>query len=186
MQQRSRRAPGRGRSDSCVGGMTCRRSREILPGRPVCVLGTTGAEAWRYRDSQGRLLALAEGRLVGDGGKVLQNDGLAVGEIEVRGPWVENALMAHPAVVEAAVVGVPDDRWGERPFAAVVLHEGASVGPAELREFLSSKVARWQLPERWSFIAEVPRTSVGKFAKRRLREGYAKGEYKVIEYGSHG
>ncbi len=199
--------------------------------------GITGEDAWRYRDSQGRLLALVEGRLVGDGGKVLQNDGSAVGEIQVRGPWVtgsyygdedpgkfddgwlrtgdvgtidgrgyitltdrakdviksggewissvelENALMAHPDVVEAAVVGVPDDRWGERPFAAVVLHEGASAGPAELREFLSSKVARWQLPERWSFVTEVPKTSVGKFAKTRLREGYAKGEYDVAVPG---
>ena len=79
---------------------------------------------------------------------------------------------------------MPDDKWGERPFAAVVLHEGASASPAELREFLSSKVPRWQLPERWSFITEVPKTSVGKFAKTRLREGYAKGEYEVREPGS--
>ena len=100
--------------------------------------------------------------------------------IKSGGEWIssvelENALMAHPDVVEAAVVGVPDDKWGERPFAAVVLHEGASAGPAELRDFLSSAWPRWQLPERWSFVTEVPKTSVGKFAKtthpRGLRPG---------------
>jgi acyl-CoA synthetase (AMP-forming)/AMP-acid ligase II len=202
--------------------------------------GTSGAEAWRYRDCQGRLLALVEGRLVGDGEKVLPHDGSTVGEIQVRGPWVtgsyyrdedpdkfddgwlrtgdvgtidrlgyitltdrakdviksggewissvelENALMAHPDVVEAAVIGVPDDKWGERPFAAVVIQEGSSVGPDELREFLSSKVARWQLPERWSFVAEVPKTSVGKFAKTRMRDNYAKGDYEVVERGRDG
>jgi fatty-acyl-CoA synthase len=101
-----------------------------------------------------------------------------------EGQFAYLALLAHPDVVEAAVVGIRDDKWGERPLAAVVAREGASAGPAELRDFLSSKVAHWQLPERWSFIAEVPKTSVGKFAKTRLREGYAKGEYKVIEHGS--
>ncbi|MGZ3382858.1 MAG: AMP-binding enzyme, partial [Isosphaeraceae bacterium] len=93
-------------------------------------------------------------------------------------------LMAHPDVIEAVVIGVPDDKWGERPFATVVIQEGASVSPDELREFLSSKVPRWQLPERWAFIAEVPKTSVGKFAKIDIRDGYAKGEYKVLEPGS--
>ena len=80
--------------------------------------------------------------------------------------------------------GVPDDKWGERPFATVVLHEGASAGPAELREFLASRVPRWQLPERWSFVTEVPKTSVGKFAKTIIRDGYAQGEYKV-DHESH-
>jgi len=94
---------------------------------------------------------------------------------------LENALMAHPAVAEAAVIGVPDDKWGERPLAAVVVKPGASATASELRHFLAGKVPRWQLPERWSFITEVPKTSVGKFAKTRIREAYAKGDYEVIE-----
>jgi fatty-acyl-CoA synthase len=106
--------------------------------------------------------------------------------IKSGGEWIssmelENALMGHPDVTEAAVIGVPDDRWGERPLAAVVLREGAAVTPAELRDFLAGRVPRWQLPERWSFIAEVPKTSVGKFAKTRIREAYAQGQYEVIE-----
>jgi len=106
--------------------------------------------------------------------------------IKSGGEWIssmelENALMAHPDVTEAAVIGVPDEKWGERPLAAVVLREGTSVTPAELRDFLAGLVPRWQLPERWSFIAEVPKTSVGKFAKTRMREAYARGDYQVIE-----
>jgi fatty-acyl-CoA synthase len=192
-------------------------------------------EAWRYRDSQGRLLCQVEGRIVGDGGAILPRDGVAVGEVEVRGPWVtgsyyqdddqekfrdgwlrtgdvgtidpggyvvltdrakdviksggewissmelENALMAHPRVTEAAVIGVPDERWGERPLAAIVLGAGEPVTAAELRTFLGERVPRWQLPERWSFIAEVPKTSVGKFAKTVMRDAYARGDYEVIE-----
>jgi acyl-CoA synthetase (AMP-forming)/AMP-acid ligase II len=106
--------------------------------------------------------------------------------IKSGGEWIssmelENALMAHPAVAEAAVIGVPDEKWGERPLATVVVKPGASVTAAELRHFLAGKVPRWQLPERWSFITEVPKTSVGKFAKTRIRKAYAKGDYEVIE-----
>ena len=90
-------------------------------------------------------------------------------------------LMAHPDVAEAAVIGVTDEKWGERPLAAVVRKPGASVSAAELREFLQATVPRWQLPERWSFIPEVPKTSVGKFAKTRMREAYARGDYEVVE-----
>jgi fatty-acyl-CoA synthase len=106
--------------------------------------------------------------------------------IKSGGEWIssmelENTLMAHPAVAEAAVIGVPDEKWGERPLATVVVAPGASVTAAELRAFLDGKVPHWQLPERWSFIDEVPKTSVGKFAKTRMREAYAKGDYEVIE-----
>ena len=106
--------------------------------------------------------------------------------IKSGGEWIssmelENALMAHPAVAEAAVIGVPDEKWGERPLATVVVKPDASVTAGELRHFLAGKVPRWQLPERWSFVAEVPKTSVGKFAKTRIREAYAKGDYEVIE-----
>jgi len=104
--------------------------------------------------------------------------------IKSGGEWIssvelENALMAHPAVLEACVVGVPDERWGERPLATVVLREGSSSSAAELREFLASTVARWQLPERWAFIETVPKTSVGKFDKKRLRSQYADGALNV-------
>ncbi len=197
--------------------------------------GVTGEEAWRYRDTQGRLFLTVEARLVGDSGEVLPKDGEAVGEIEVRGPWItgsyykdddpakfrdgwlrsgdvgtidqlgyvvltdrakdviksggewissmelENILMGHPAVAEAAVIGVPDEKWGERPLAAVVVRSGEHVTVEDLRTFLGERVPRWQLPERWSFIDEVPKTSVGKFAKTRIRESYANGDYKIIE-----
>jgi len=104
--------------------------------------------------------------------------------IKSGGEWIssvelENALMAHPAVLEACVVGVPDDRWGERPLATVVVREGAAVTPDELRDFLSTTVARWQLPERWAFIEAVPKTSVGKFDKKRVRAEYAEGALDV-------
>jgi fatty-acyl-CoA synthase len=106
--------------------------------------------------------------------------------IKSGGEWIssmelENTLMAHPDVAEAAVIGVPDEKWGERPLATVVLAPGASATAAELRAFLDGKVPHWQLPERWSFIDEVPKTSVGKFAKTRMREAYAKGDYQVVE-----
>jgi fatty-acyl-CoA synthase len=104
--------------------------------------------------------------------------------IKSGGEWIssvelENHLMGHPAVAEASVVGVPDDKWGERPLATVVVREGATVSAEELREFLAALVARWQVPERWAFIAEVPKTSVGKFDKKVLRKQYAEGSLEV-------
>jgi fatty-acyl-CoA synthase len=96
---------------------------------------------------------------------------------------LENHLMAHPDIVEAAVVGVPDERWQERPLASVVLRDGAEVTPEQLREFLSGRIPKWQLPERWSFIAEVPKTSVGKFDKKVLRRRYADGDLEVRQLG---
>ena len=100
--------------------------------------------------------------------------------IKSGGEWIssvelENALMAHPAVLEACVIGVPDDRWGERPLATVVLREGATATADELRDHLAATMARWQLPDHWAFIEAVPKTSVGKFDKKRLREEHAKG-----------
>jgi fatty-acyl-CoA synthase len=105
--------------------------------------------------------------------------------IKSGGEWIssvelENEIMAHPDVVEAAVVGVPDDRWDERPMACVVLADGAKVGAEELTKFLASRVAKWWLPERWAFIDEVPKTSVGKFDKKVLRAQHAKGELLIV------
>ncbi len=104
--------------------------------------------------------------------------------IKSGGEWIssvalENLLMAHPMVAEASVVGVPDERWGERPLASVVVRDGCTVTAEELRDFLVGHVPRWQLPERWSFVAEVPKTSVGKFDKKVLRQRYADGELVV-------
>ena len=77
--------------------------------------------------------------------------------------------MAQPAVLEAAVIGVPDERWGERPMAFVVLKDGATATADELREHLEPNFPKWWLPERVEFISEVPKTSVGKFDKKVLR-----------------
>ena len=195
---------------------------------------TPPEKVWEIRSTQGRPMCGVEARIVDDEGATLPNDGAAVGELEVRGPWItgsyyrntdpskftsgwlrtgdvgridaqgyitltdrakdviksggewissvdlENTLIAHPLVREAAVVGVPDERWQERPLAAVVLQEGAAITPAELRDFLGDKVVRWWLPERWTFIDEIPRTSVGKYDKKTIRARYAEGVYEVV------
>ncbi len=104
--------------------------------------------------------------------------------IKSGGEWIssvdlENELMGHPAVREAAVVGVPDDRWDERPLACIVLGDGADATAGELKGFLEGRVAKWWLPERWAFIDEVPKTSVGKFSKKDLRASYSKGDLDV-------
>jgi fatty-acyl-CoA synthase len=101
--------------------------------------------------------------------------------IKSGGEWIssvdlENALMAHSAVSEAAVIAVPDEKWGERPLAAVVLKEGATATGDELREFLAPRFAKWALPDRFEFIDEIPKTSVGKFRKTALRERFAASE----------
>jgi fatty-acyl-CoA synthase len=84
-------------------------------------------------------------------------------------------------VVEAAVIAVPDERWSERPLVAVVLEDGSTTSPDELLVFLSGRVSKWWLPERWSIIEEVPKTSVGKFDKKVLRARHAEGALEVIE-----
>jgi fatty-acyl-CoA synthase len=104
--------------------------------------------------------------------------------IKSGGEWIssvdlENALMGHPDVVEAAVVGIPDEKWQERPLATVVVREGATVTPEQLREHLAQTFAKWQLPDAWAFIDQVPRTSVGKFDKKVVRQGFAEGRYDV-------
>jgi fatty-acyl-CoA synthase len=98
--------------------------------------------------------------------------------IKSGGEWIssvdlENALMGHPKVREAAVIAVPHPRWQERPLAVVVLKDGEGATPEELREFLATRFAKWQLPDGFAFAKEIPRTSVGKFLKMKLREQYA-------------
>jgi fatty-acyl-CoA synthase len=104
--------------------------------------------------------------------------------IKSGGEWIssvdlENALMGHPDVVEAAVVGIPDEKWQERPLATVVVREGATVTAEQLREHLATSFAKWQLPDAWAFVDTVPRTSVGKFDKKVVRQGFAEGRYEV-------
>ncbi len=97
--------------------------------------------------------------------------------IKSGGEWIssvalENSLMAHPCVLEAAVIAVPDERWIERPFAYVVLKESKVVSADELKEFLSDKFAKFWIPDRYAIIEAIPKTSVGKFLKSALRDKY--------------
>jgi fatty-acyl-CoA synthase len=186
---------------------------------------STPEEQYRYRARQGVALPFVDIRARGEDGELIDWDDEAMGELEVRGPWVasayhrgqgaekftpdgwfqtgdvvkinslgsiricdrskdlvksggewissvdlENLLMDHPAVAEAAVIAIPDERWGERPLAVVVRREGRDCSVEELRDHLGSQYANWQLPERFTFIDEIPRTATGKFKKTELRE----------------
>jgi fatty-acyl-CoA synthase len=100
--------------------------------------------------------------------------------IKSGGEWIssvelENELMSHPDVVEAAVIAKPDERWAERPLCCVVLREQSAAGAPELVEHLRGRVARWWLPDEFAFVAEIPKTSVGKFDKKVLRGQLAEG-----------
>jgi fatty-acyl-CoA synthase len=94
--------------------------------------------------------------------------------IKSGGEWIssvelENEMMSHPDVVEAAVIAKPDERWAERPLCCVVLREGAQTTAPELVEHLRGRVAKWWLPDEFAFLGEIPKTSVGKFDKKVLR-----------------
>jgi len=199
--------------------------------------GCCDEELMDWRSKAGRIKPGVELRLM-NGETVLPWDNQAVGEIEVRGPWItasyygddtpekfhdgwlrtgdvgtvdskgfiqitdrakdviksggewistvelETTLMAHPDVIEAAVIGVPDEKWDERPLACVVLRDKADVTADQLRAFLAERVAKWWVPERWTFIDEVPKTSVGKFDKKMLRARREHGELNILEAGS--
>ena len=102
--------------------------------------------------------------------------------IKSGGEWIssvdlENALMAHPAIAEAAVIAIPDPKWSERPLACIVWKQGASIDSGEIagvlgKHLLGHGFAKWQLPERYEVIDGVPRTSTGKFWKLKLRERF--------------
>jgi fatty-acyl-CoA synthase len=109
--------------------------------------------------------------------------------VKSGGEWIstlelESAILTHPAVSEAAVIAAPDERWGERPLACVVLKPGQSASAAELRAHLSGRVVKWWLPERWAFVDAVPRTSVGKHDKKLLRARNAEGSLNVAVSGA--
>jgi fatty-acyl-CoA synthase len=86
---------------------------------------------------------------------------------------LENEIMAHPKVAEAAVIAIPHEKWVERPLACVVVKPGQTVTPEEIIEFLTPRVAKWWLPDAVEFVDEVPKTSVGKFSKKTLRDKFA-------------
>lgn len=186
-----------------------------------------------WRSKSGRIVPGVDLRIV-DSDTVLPWDGQAIGEIQVRGPWVtagyygedlsekfddgwlrtgdvgtvdskgyiqitdrtkdviksggewissvelENEIMAHPNILEAAVIGVPDERWDERPLACVVLKTGTETTANDLCSFLEPRVAKWWVPERWTFIPEIPKTSVGKFDKKRLRAQREEGTLAIV------
>jgi fatty-acyl-CoA synthase len=106
--------------------------------------------------------------------------------IKSGGEWIssvdlENALVAHPAVREAGVIAVRHPKWDERPVAAVVLRAGATATPDELREFLALRFARWQLPDAFVFLDELPHTSTGKLSKLELRKRFADWTWEKAE-----
>jgi acyl-CoA synthetase (AMP-forming)/AMP-acid ligase II len=185
-------------------------------------------QRYAYRAKQGLPPPLVETRIMGETGAAPW-DGEAMGELEVRGPWVasgyyqapeitgkwsddgwfrtgdvatidpegyvkitdrtkdliksggewissvdlENALMGHPAIAEAAVVAAKHPKWDERPVAVVVVKEGASVTAGELRAFLEPRFAKFWLPDEFVFTDQIPRTAAGKFQKSTLRHQYS-------------
>ncbi len=141
---------------------------------------------------------VAAGYYGGDGAEQFTDDGwLRTGDVAVitpegyiklvdrtkdlvksGGEWIssvelENEIMAHPRVKEAAVIGIRDEKWGERPLACIVPEEGAEVDADDIKGFLDGRVAKWWIPESFEFIDEVPKTSVGKFSKKTLREQFS-------------
>jgi fatty-acyl-CoA synthase len=128
------------------------------------------ADSTKFRDGWLRTGDLG---VIHPGGWVQLKDRLKDG-IKSGGEWIssvelENAIAEHPAVAEVAVIGVPDPRWEERPHAFVVASPDAHVTSEDLAAFLSDRVAKWWIPEHWTFTAAIPRTSVGKLDKNSLR-----------------
>jgi fatty-acyl-CoA synthase len=115
-----------------------------------------------------------------DGDGFVQITDRAKDVIKSGGEWISSVeleieVMTHPDVLEAAVIAKPDPRWAERPLCCVVVREGASVSAEELVSHLTGKVAKWWLPDEFAFVAEIPKTSVGKFDKKVLRAQLAEG-----------
>jgi fatty-acyl-CoA synthase len=192
----------------------------------------TKEEQYAVQNKQGRNIYGVEMKIVDDGGKELPRDGMAFGDLLVRGPWVckayfkdeggnplrtdeageawfptgdvatidpdgfmqitdrskdviksggewissidlENTAVAHPAVAEAAVVGVHHPKWDERPLLLVVKRPGAQVEREELLAFFEGKVAKWWIPDDVVFVDQLPHTATGKLLKTKLREDYA-------------
>jgi fatty-acyl-CoA synthase len=134
------------------------------------------AGGWLRTGDVGRMDSRGYVKLTDRAKDVIKSGGEWISSVEL-----ENHIMAHPCVVEAAVVGVPDERWQERPLAVVVVKDDADISACELRNYLRDRVVRWWLPERWAFLDHVPRTSVGKFDKKMIRTRYADNAFEVVE-----
>ena len=174
------------------------RTGRVIPGVRTRVIDTEGTECPWDGKSQGEVevagntvtgayigiddpshfrdgwLRTGDLGVIHEGGWVELKDRLKDG-IKSGGEWIssvdlENALAEHPAVAEVAVVGVPDPKWEERPHAFVVLHDPGTATASELSAFLQDRVAKWWIPEHWTFAAAIPRTSVGKLDKNTLRK----------------
>jgi fatty-acyl-CoA synthase len=152
-----------------------------------------------YRDESGTLTGTSESRFhdgwlrTGDIASIDEHAFIQITDrskdvIKSGGEWIssvelENEVMAHPDVIEAAVIAKPDEKWAERPLCCVVVREGADLSAPELVEHLRGRVAKWWLPDEFAFVAEVPKTSVGKFDKKVLRahlqDGTLEGRVRV-------
>jgi len=183
------------------------KTGRIIPGVEIRICGDDGAELPWDGEAQGEIEIRGpwitgsyyldptpekfhDGWLrTGDVGSIEPNGFVQISDrakdvIKSGGEWIssvdlENTIMGHPAVKEAAVIGVPDERWDERPLACVVVADGQSVGAAEIKNWLDDKIVKWWMPERWTFIDEVPKTSVGKFDKKVLRAKYTDDDLTV-------
>jgi len=144
-----------------------------------------------YRDEEGEdkfdegWLRTGDIAAIDERGYILISD-RAKDVIKSGGEWIssvelENEIMAHPAVAEAAVIAKPDERWGERPLACVVVEAGAGLTLDQLREHLSARVAKWWLPDELAIVDAVPKTSVGKFDKKVLRKQFEEGRLERVE-----
>ncbi len=213
---------------------------------PMCVISIPPRDCpleqrFHYRAKSGRPVPGVEVRLRDAAGAAVPEDGIATGELQLRGPWItgryfknaspesftvdgwlrtgdagnidargyvqitdrlkdviksggewissvelESTLMQHASVFEAAVIGIPDPRWEERPLVLLVPRPNHSVNAAELRGFLVDKVARFWLPENWAFLSSLPKTSVGKIDKAALRRLHANGEIVVVQLRERG
>src|SRR5690606_38733468 len=130
----------------------------------------------------------------GDVGSVTSDGFLSIQDrardvIRSGGEWIysaqlENLIMATPEVVECAVIGFPDDKWVERPLTVTLLYpnvEPTRETAEKLRDQLRDRLPNWMLPEYWTFVSEIDKTSVGKFDKKDLRMHLANGEFEVIK-----
>ncbi len=134
------------------------------------------ADGWLRTGDVGKIDARGYVTLTDRAKDVIKSGGEWISSVEL-----ENHIMGHPDVLEAAVVGISDERWQERPLAAVVLKRDATVTASQLRDYLRDRVVRWWLPEHWTIIDEIPKTSVGKFDKKVIRSRYADDAYDVVE-----
>jgi fatty-acyl-CoA synthase len=134
-------------------------------------------DGWLRTGDMGTLDSLGYLRITDRTKDVIKSGGEWVSSIDL-----ENVIMAHPSILEAAVIGIPDVKWDERPMACLVLREGTEPGEAlinDVKSFLGERVAKWWIPASWSFISAVPKTSVGKFDKKVLRAQHAEGTLDV-------